>query len=604
MRILVAEDDGRLADVLEQSLTEAGWEVELVARRPRRRTAGRCPAGCRTTCCCSTGCCPALGGRRGVPPAARPGRDTPVLMLTARAGVPDRISGLDAGADDYLAKPFDLDELLARLRALRRRATVDGRGRRRVGDLERRPARRGGSARGDAEIELSAREFDILHLLVERAGQVVTRFTILDEVWDGETDLRSNASTSTSPRSGPRSTGRSAPTRSPRCAASATGSDRSRDDLAWRCRGCPAAPAAGARLPRWRCWCCCWPRAASSTGGCSSRSTAASTATWTRRPARSARWCTPDGRLADGPRSPPPGCPTRCSTRDGHGPRRVRGAARPVRWCRATGARRPQQRHRSAATSAGSCRRTSTPLGCEVEPARRQAARQPAYLVVGGTARPARRGAARAAAPAGPRRPGRAAGDRARRRPAGPGRAAPGRALPPPGRRGRRRGARRCGSTCPRGRDDEVTRLGHTLNDMLAALEQAMLHERRFVDDASHELRTPLTLLRSRVQLARRRTRSVAEHEAVLDELAVDVERLIALSEQLLVLGADGAPPVRVDAAATLAAVLATALRRPRAVARRGRGRPAWSSSRTRRSSVSWTTCSTTPCCTAARRSP
>jgi signal transduction histidine kinase len=109
----------------------------------------------------------------------------------------------------------------------------------------------------------------------------------------------------------------------------------------------------------------------------------------------------------------------------------------------------------------------------------------------------------------------------------------------------------------PEGRDDEVTRLGHTLNDMLAALEQAMLHERRFVDDASHELRTPLTLLRSRVQLARRRTRSVAEHEAVLDELAVDVERLIALSEQLLALGAQGAPSVRVDAGATLAAVLA-----------------------------------------------
>ena len=107
----------------------------------------------------------------------------------------------------------------------------------------------------------------------------------------------------------------------------------------------------------------------------------------------------------------------------------------------------------------------------------------------------------------------------------------------------------------PEGRDDEVTRLGHTLNDMLAALEQAMLHERRFVDDASHELRTPLTLLRTRVQLARRRTRTVAEHEAVLAELAVDVERLIALSEQLLVLGADGAPPVRVDAATTVAAV-------------------------------------------------
>jgi signal transduction histidine kinase len=89
----------------------------------------------------------------------------------------------------------------------------------------------------------------------------------------------------------------------------------------------------------------------------------------------------------------------------------------------------------------------------------------------------------------------------------------------------------------PQERDDEVTRLGHTLNEMLAALDQALARERRFVDEASHELRTPLTLLRSRIQLARRRPRSVAEHEAVLDELAVDVTRLADLTDQLLALG-------------------------------------------------------------------
>ena len=115
-----------------------------------------------------------------------------MLMLTARAGVPDRIAGLDAGADDYLTKPFDIDELLARLRALRRRATIEEDAIVRVGDLEVDPRSRR-VRRGDTPIELSAREFDILHLLVSRAGQVVTRFTILDEVWDGETDLRSNA---------------------------------------------------------------------------------------------------------------------------------------------------------------------------------------------------------------------------------------------------------------------------------------------------------------------------------------------------------------------------------------------------------------------------
>ncbi len=95
----------------------------------------------------------------------------------------------------------------------------------------------------------------------------------------------------------------------------------------------------------------------------------------------------------------------------------------------------------------------------------------------------------------------------------------------------------------PPGRDDEVTRLGHTLNDMLDELDRALTSERRFVDDASHELRTPLTLLTSRLQLAQRRPRTVEEHEAVLAELAVDVERLRELAEQLLLLDAGAAGP-------------------------------------------------------------
>ena len=88
----------------------------------------------------------------------------------------------------------------------------------------------------------------------------------------------------------------------------------------------------------------------------------------------------------------------------------------------------------------------------------------------------------------------------------------------------------------PRNRDDEVTRLGHTLNRMLAALERSLDRERQFVNDASHELRTPLTLLRSRIQLTRRRPRSVAEHERALDELEIDVTHLAELAEQLLAL--------------------------------------------------------------------
>ncbi|WP_028637023.1 ATP-binding protein [Nocardioides sp. URHA0032] len=86
----------------------------------------------------------------------------------------------------------------------------------------------------------------------------------------------------------------------------------------------------------------------------------------------------------------------------------------------------------------------------------------------------------------------------------------------------------------PDTRDDEVVRLGNTLNDMLTALERALESERHFVDDASHELRTPLTVLKSRVQSAQRRTRTVEEHEDILGELLVDVERLTRLAEQLL----------------------------------------------------------------------
>src|SRR4051794_11648560 len=119
------------------------------------------------------------------------GVTTPVLMLTARGDVRDRIQGLDAGADDYLAKPFDLDELLARLRALYRRTSYDQLDVIEVDDLvidvASRTVRRAG-----VDIDLSTREFDILSLLASNVGKVVSRHTILDEVWDGETDLRSN----------------------------------------------------------------------------------------------------------------------------------------------------------------------------------------------------------------------------------------------------------------------------------------------------------------------------------------------------------------------------------------------------------------------------
>ena len=192
MRVLVAEDEGRLAALLDQSLTEAGWQVDVVADGRAAYGAALGEGEVAYDVLLLDWMLPGMDGVTVCRRLREMGVRTPVLMLTARSTVPDRIAGLDAGADDYLGKPFDLDELLARLRALHRRAAADEEELPlRVGDLTLDPASRR-TDRGGTEIELSAREFDILRLLMGRAGRLVTRLTILEEVWDGETDLRSN----------------------------------------------------------------------------------------------------------------------------------------------------------------------------------------------------------------------------------------------------------------------------------------------------------------------------------------------------------------------------------------------------------------------------
>ncbi len=188
MRVLLVDDDRRLTAVLSRALVEAGHEVDT------------CADGRSALQVASTGVfdavvldwmMPHLDG----PTVCRTLREreiyTPVLLLTARTAVADRVAGLDALADDILAKPFSLDELLARLRALRRRGLAVERPVHVVGDLTVDTERRTVS-RGATPVLLTAREFDLLALLAGRSGRVLTRQQILDDVWDGETDLRSN----------------------------------------------------------------------------------------------------------------------------------------------------------------------------------------------------------------------------------------------------------------------------------------------------------------------------------------------------------------------------------------------------------------------------
>jgi two-component system OmpR family response regulator len=115
----------------------------------------------------------------------------PVLMLTARDAVEDRVAGLDGGADDYLTKPFSFAELLARLRALVRRGPVERPALLAVGDLRMDPATRE-VWRGNAEVELSAREFALLETFMRRPGEVLSRYQLLEHAWEYDYENRSN----------------------------------------------------------------------------------------------------------------------------------------------------------------------------------------------------------------------------------------------------------------------------------------------------------------------------------------------------------------------------------------------------------------------------
>ena len=184
MKILIVEDETRLVDVLRQGLKEHGFTVEQ---------AGNGSEGLEAILSGSFDAVvldvmlPERDGFDVLQQIRKAGNIVPVLMLTARSGVDDRVRGLDLGADDYLPKPFEFKELLARLRAITRRPAVEPQDLLRVADLEMDP-RRHEVRRAGKLMDLSAREFALLEYLMRRKGLVLTRAMILDHVWTSDYD--------------------------------------------------------------------------------------------------------------------------------------------------------------------------------------------------------------------------------------------------------------------------------------------------------------------------------------------------------------------------------------------------------------------------------
>ena len=188
MRVLVVEDEVKMASLVRRGLVEEGHVADV--------------AGTGEDAVWMAQAHPydaivldvMLPGQSGFETCRRlrnVGVWSPVLMLTARDGVEDRVAGLDAGADDYLAKPFSFAELLARLRALARRGGVERPAELLVGELRLDPATRR-AWRGETEIALSPKEFALLETFMRRPGQVLSRLQLIEHAWDFAYENRSN----------------------------------------------------------------------------------------------------------------------------------------------------------------------------------------------------------------------------------------------------------------------------------------------------------------------------------------------------------------------------------------------------------------------------
>ena len=188
MRVLVVEDDVKMASLLKRGLEREGYAVHAVATGQDALWAGE---SFSYDAVILDALIPAPDGFEVCRYYRDLGRWMPVLMLTARDSIEDRVRGLDSGADDYLPKPFAFAELLARLRALIRRDSGERPVTLAAGDLRLDPATRS-VTRGETEIVLSAREFALLEFFMRHPGEVLSRSAILDHVWDFAYDGTSN----------------------------------------------------------------------------------------------------------------------------------------------------------------------------------------------------------------------------------------------------------------------------------------------------------------------------------------------------------------------------------------------------------------------------
>jgi len=188
MRILVVEDELKMAGLLKRGLEEEGYAVDVAAT-------GSDAVWAATEnpydAILLDVMLPDVNGFEVCRRLRAGGRWAPVLMLTARTAVTDRVAGLDAGADDYLTKPFSFSELFARVRALVRRGATERPAVLEVGDLTLDPAARR-VTRGHAAVELTAKEFALLEYFMRRPGEVLTRSRIIEHVWDFGYDGDSN----------------------------------------------------------------------------------------------------------------------------------------------------------------------------------------------------------------------------------------------------------------------------------------------------------------------------------------------------------------------------------------------------------------------------